>query len=639
MAALQIEVLGGFSARAESGRAIAFATRKAQALLAYLALTPGRAHARASLYGLLWGDREEEQARGSLRYALTDIRKALGEHQDVLCTGRDIVYLQADAVTVDAAEFERLARSDMPAALRQAASLYRGDLLAGLEIRASAFEEWLTAERERLRSLAIQALGRLLEAEPDPDVAHRLLSLDPFNEAAHRALMRHYAEQGQRTLAIRQFEACAAVLKRELGAQPDPATRRLRDSILQSLGSGSETAPPSRSKDLNAGRPSVRVAQIAAVGQLGEAANLSEGLCNGIATELARFREISVLRGQSGNAAQFTLEGTAQCLGSRVRVTVQLLERETGQQIWAERYDQVAEDLFAIQDELTAKVATTVAARLTMLVYERAQNRPPQDLRAYECFVQGNRYIDRLSPEAEEQARLWFERVLAIDPTFARAHNGLAFINVHAFNADLGVTSSDYLDCALKHAEAALDLDPTDPRVHHTLAYVCLHRREFERARRHYVRAVELNPNDPIILTAWGNAQAYLGDADAGLRTLASALPLMLAPPRWYFIYWARALVLARRPAESVAQMESVGRVDGPRDLAWFTIACAHAGRVEEAHRLAGAFVDALRAGWRGDEDAGPAEFASWFLDATLLARHVDRKYLRLGLRIAGLPV
>ncbi len=274
-----------------------------------------------------------------------------------------------------------------------------------------------------------------------------------------------------------------------------------------------------------------------------------------------------------------------------------------------------------------------------MLVHERAQHRPAQDLRAYECFVQGNRYIDRLTPEAEEQARLWFERALAIDPTFARAHNGLAFVYVHAFNADVGVTSSEHLDRALQHAEVAVDLDPTDPRVHQTLAYVCLHHREFERARRHLLQAVEMNPNDPIILTQWGHAQAYLGDAEAGLRTLASTLPRMLSPPRWYFIYCARALLLARRPAESVAQMESLGRVDGPRDLAWYTIGSAHAGRVEEARRLATAFSEAARAAWRGDDGAGPAEFGCWFLDATLLARREDREYLRLGLRVAGLPV
>jgi tetratricopeptide (TPR) repeat protein len=213
------------------------------------------------------------------------------------------------------------------------------------------------------------------------------------------------------------------------------------------------------------------------------------------------------------------------------------------------------------------------------------------------------------------------------------------FAYVHAFNANVGVISSEHLDRALQHAEAALDLDPTDPRVQYTFAYACLQRREFERARRHFLRAVEMNPNDPIILTHWGLAQAYLGDAEAGLRTLQSALPRMLSPPRWYFIYCARALLLAQRPVESAAQMASLGPLDGPRDLAWYTIGCAHAGRVEEASRLAADFVEAVRTAWRGTKDAGPAEFSSWFLDATLLARREECNYLRLGMRVAGLPV
>ena len=151
----------------------------------------------------------------------------------------------------------------------------------------------------------------------------------------------------------------------------------------------------------------------------------------------------------TGNAdeAQFDLDGTVQRLGSRLRVSARLVERNTGRQIWSERYDRMAEDLFAIQDELTATIATTVAARLTMLVQERAQHRPPQDLRAYECFVQGNRYIDRSKlPNPGSWRGSWFEKALAIDPTFARAHNGLAFVTCIAFNAAVGVISSENLE-------------------------------------------------------------------------------------------------------------------------------------------------------------------------------------------------
>ncbi|MFC0808985.1 BTAD domain-containing putative transcriptional regulator [Ensifer sp. P24N7] len=610
-------------------------------MFAYLAFNPGRSHGRTQLYGLFWGECGEQQARGSLRYALTDIRKGLGQYRTELSTERDRICLKPENVTVDASEFEHLARSHVPSELRRAAVLYRGDLLADVEIRAPAFNEWLEEERERLRALLAQALGRLLEMGPDYDLAQRLLALDPFSEVAHRALMRHYAAQKQWTLAIRQFDACATILKRELGVTPEPATCRLRETILNHRPvSDLAISSPAAGTASNCGPPAVEVSTFACIDALPEMAALASGLREAISTELARFRDVIVFRGGKADDAQFGLEGTLQRLGSRLRLTVMLIERETSQQIWAERYDRAADDPFTFQDELAATIATTAVASLTRLVHERAQHRAASDLRAYECFVRGNRYVDQVDdPEAQAQAQYWFERALEIDPTLARAHNGLAFASVRAFLADVGVQSSAKLDQALRHAETAIELDPTDPRAHYALAYVSLQRREFSRAQRHFLQALQINPNDPTILTGWSYAQACLGDADSGLKTLDLALRLMAAPPEWCFIYRSRILLLARRPSESVTQLSKLARADGPRDLAWHAIACAHAGRHTDASLLAAAFIDAMRASWRGDIHAGEREFASWFVDSALLARTEDREYLRHGLNLAGLHV
>ena|GEM_PF-6984700 len=641
MAALHIEVLGGFNVQSESGGPINFATRKARALFAYLACEPGRSHSRTQLYGLLWGECEEHQARGSLRYALTDIRKGLGEYRTALSTERDWVCVKPDHVAVDALEFERLARSHVPSELRRAAALYRGDLLADVEVRAPPFNEWLEGERERFRGVFTQALGRLLDLESDYNLAHRLLALDPFNEAAHRALMRHYAEQKQWTLAARQFDACAAILKRELGVDPEPATCRLRDSIrTRRPAAGVAVSPPSADTTSRPGPPGVTVSTFDCIDALSEMAAFASGLHEAVATELARFRDVTVFRGVNADDAQFGLGGTLQRLGARLRMTATLVERETGHQIWAERYERPVDDPFMVQDELAATIATAVVARLTRLVHERAQHRGASDLRAYECFVRGNRYVDQVdNPEAQAQARYWFEKALEIDPTMGRAHNGLAFASVRAFLADVGGNSSAKLDEALRHAETAVDLDPTDPRAHYAFAYVSLQRREFSRAQRHFLQALQINPNDPTILTGWGYAQACMGDADSGLKTLDSAFRLMTNPPEWCFVYRARVLLLTRRPAESVTQLSNLTRAYGPRDLAWHAIACAHAGLQENARRLAAVFVDAMGASWRGDMHAGEHQFASWFLDSVLLARTEDRDYLRLGFKIAGLDV
>lgn len=106
----------------------------------------------------------------------------------------------------------------------RAIDLYRGDLLEGLSVREPAFEEWLAAERERLRDLAVEALARLLAhqavqeaVEPAVQTALRLLALEPLQEAAHRVLMRLYARQGRAGAALRQYQACVRVLHQSWG--------------------------------------------------------------------------------------------------------------------------------------------------------------------------------------------------------------------------------------------------------------------------------------------------------------------------------------------------------------------------------------------------------------------------------------
>ncbi|HWN12851.1 MAG TPA: BTAD domain-containing putative transcriptional regulator, partial [Candidatus Dormibacteraeota bacterium] len=234
--------LGGFQAQLEAGAALVLPTRKAQALLAYLALPPGQTHPREKLATLLWGDMQDAQARGNLRYALSRIRKALPRSvRPGLVLDGPSVALDPAVVDVDVARFERLVADGRPAALEQIAGLYRGDLLAGLALAERPFEEWLTSERERLHELAIQGLGHLLThqqkagaAEPAVQTGLGLLALDPLQEPVHRAVMRLYARLGRREAALRQYQLCADALKRELSTQPEAETTQLYQEILRS---------------------------------------------------------------------------------------------------------------------------------------------------------------------------------------------------------------------------------------------------------------------------------------------------------------------------------------------------------------------------------------------------------------------
>ncbi|MFO1073086.1 MAG: AAA family ATPase [Geminicoccaceae bacterium] len=240
MALLRIVLLGGFAAQLDDGTDIDLPTRKSRLLLAYLAAAPERAVSRAHLAGLLWGDRAERQARGSLRQELHQLRRGLTAlDPQPLRLVADQVALDAARLDVDVIEFQRLAGRDDHRSLQRAAALYRGELLGELQSAEREFQDWLALERQRLRGLAVTVLERLMALEESQaalaatvGAAHRLLALDPAHEAAHRAVMRTLAHQGRRHAALRQYHRCRQALADELGAAPEAATERLHELIL-----------------------------------------------------------------------------------------------------------------------------------------------------------------------------------------------------------------------------------------------------------------------------------------------------------------------------------------------------------------------------------------------------------------------
>ncbi|HZG65207.1 MAG TPA: BTAD domain-containing putative transcriptional regulator, partial [Herpetosiphonaceae bacterium] len=221
-------------------------TRKALALLAYLAIT-GTTHSRDSLATLFWPESGQAHARGALRYTLAMLKHALGD--EWLHATREQIGLPRRAeLDVDVVRFDWLiaqwqahghtAEQVCPAcvtSLREAVGLQRGPLLAGFTLPDSpGFDDWQFFETERLQRAQAAALAALVAsyraagafAEAIP-YAQRWLALDPLQEAVHRELMQLYADAGQRAAALRQYTTCVQVLEAELGVTPAPETTAL----------------------------------------------------------------------------------------------------------------------------------------------------------------------------------------------------------------------------------------------------------------------------------------------------------------------------------------------------------------------------------------------------------------------------
>lgn len=218
------------------GVRVGFDTRKATALLAYLACT-GRAHSRDALAALLWP--EYADARNALRRTLSTIQRALGASW--IDVGRDqVAAIPQSALWLDVAIFAaQVTAAGDRAALAAALALYRDDFLAGFSLRDSpAFDEWQFFEAERLRQMLATALERLIMLQREAgdhdaaiDAARRRLAIDTLHEPAHQLLMQLYAQAGQRSAALRQYRACAQLLAQELGVQPSDETVRIYDTI------------------------------------------------------------------------------------------------------------------------------------------------------------------------------------------------------------------------------------------------------------------------------------------------------------------------------------------------------------------------------------------------------------------------
>jgi DNA-binding SARP family transcriptional activator/TolB-like protein/Tfp pilus assembly protein PilF len=244
---MRLSLLGGFELVGPDGR-IDVGSRKACALVAYLAFNRGKPQSRETLATLLWGSQADAQARQNLRQALTTLRRELG---DVLVARDDTVAIKPEALTCDGQEFEALCADGTLDALTKAADLYKGPFASGLSIKENGWIEWVAGVRTRLDQLAAKAMTRVGEhqlAQGQPDHAltlgERALALDGFGEDSHRLVIGSLAASRRRTDALRHYERLVDLLRRELGVDPEPATRslvgQLRDGQL-ATGHGAAT--------------------------------------------------------------------------------------------------------------------------------------------------------------------------------------------------------------------------------------------------------------------------------------------------------------------------------------------------------------------------------------------------------------
>ena len=280
-------------------------------------------------------------------------------------------------------------------------------------------------------------------------------------------------------------------------------------------------------------KPSIAVLPFTNMSGDPEQQYFSDGITEDIITELSRSRSLFVIARNSSFqyrdkavdvrrvardlGVRYVVEGSVRKMGSRIRITAQLIDAVPGNHLWSERFDRGIEELFDVQDELTQTIVATVAGRLEDAEIRMASNKRTDSLPAYDCLLRGIQHLRGYGPDDNRRARELFEQAVALDPRYALAHAYLA-LSLLVENS-YGGASDAIKQRALDVATTAVRLDPRESRCHTFLGQVYRFRDEYDLAISHLERGVVLNPNDAIGIVHLGASAWRLRSRRRGHRT------------------------------------------------------------------------------------------------------------------------
>ncbi len=332
----------------------------------------------------------------------------------------------------------------------------------------------------------------------------------------------------------------------------------------------------------------------------------ADGMTEDIISALGRFSEISVrsrnavfpYKGKTPRpeevgrdlAVRYVLEGSVRRSAERIRLAVQLTDTARGVVLWSEQYDIEPKDIFAVQDDITRRIAGTLAIRLTSLELARIATKAPSNLEAYDLVLRGRDLLSRVTRNANSQARLMFERALALDPSYASAYVGLGLVDLSAvangWTADADVTLLRVENLGRR----ALSLDNLSASARALLGETHLRRVEYDRALDEFRRALELNPSDADSHAGLGNALLCAGEIEGAIKALETATQFQPYLRMSDYVGLGTAYLLAGRNADAIRTLErSLERYESiPYPHVILAAAYFEAGRQEDAAREAG---------------------------------------------------
>ena len=397
------------------------------------------------------------------------------------------------------------------------------------------------------------------------------------------------------------------------------------------------------------GVPVIAVMPFAASGDAVPSDLVLQGLHEDICGALSRFRSLAVISPHSatvvagcGDAeagrrlgASHILRGRLLGGDGRLHLTASLVATTEAMQLWSDNIELSSDDPFAIRDEVVARVASSLHARLDEIA--RSEIRRGGVTRATNGQVlHGLALMREGTLAADDAARAIFEEVLTQDPASARAHAGIALSWFNEWSCQFWDRFDENSRLAYHHAHRALELDDGDAMVHLVIAKVQLFRRAFESASWYLDRAVALCPNDADLLVQAALCEIYLGRPDTAVAHVSRAMRLHPYHPNLYFGIGALAHFFAQDLDAALAMGAKADRMPFVDASAFSASALAHAGMLEEAQQMLAQFHADFTAKIAFGAPVVPGEPVRWFLKVNPFRRAEDSAYVAAGLQRLG---
>jgi adenylate cyclase len=366
-------------------------------------------------------------------------------------------------------------------------------------------------------------------------------------------------------------------------------------------GAPSQSAGQAPSTD---SRPSVAVLPLVSLEAGNKDDYFGDGLTEDIISALGRFPELVVrsrnavfaFKGKTPTPAQvgralavrYIVEGSIRRSPERIRISISLATAAQGTQLWSENYDFAPKEIFSVQDDITRRIAGTLASRLTDLELAKANTKPPSSLEAYDLVLRGRALYERVDRSANSQARMLLKRAIELDPNYAPAYVGLGRVELNGvlqgWTADPGAA----IQRAQSLGQKAIGLDGANAGAHELLGSTYIRYGDYDRALDEMRRAIKLNSSDPDAYAGLAGASVWSGDIDAAIKNFETAIKLGLTMNVNNSFLLGIAYVLAGRNADAIRVLErsiATNKTD-VYSRAILAAAYAEAGRQDDAARV-----------------------------------------------------